>query len=451
MAATWPLTLPAPQRSGLRITPTSDVKSRTNQSGRKELRRWGCGGGDTLTCTLRLVHNHPTHGDQVAIFRKFWDRNLNFGLNWIDGDWLPLLGYSNHYCRIVGYSPRQGQGVIYSDYSVTFEIKPIANAWENTVWPAEGPGSGNSGTPSVEGLVIGYSENSSYLPSDNLYAVKVQFMGSGILSPYGAAVALKADGTVQVWGVSSFVNTYLSGWESLGGIVDIAGSMYGFLYLTSTGAIGYFGGKGHSHYTIGETMPSITDGLAIYASTAINTPRALVIREGGTLIQWGYVSTSCNDLPTTFTAPMKDVSVSMYHEGIIDADGNLTVAGYSDMRVSLSPGYVCCGVFGNSNTSARGITGYKTDGTWYKNPSSLSDPLTGLVPQKIFTDRGLYGCRFAAAIHSDGTLVGWSPNGVGGYLTWFNANVPSGLKVLQGDILTLSSGKLAFLAIRVEE
>ncbi len=135
MPVIWPDTLPAPLRSGLKITPNPDVKARTTQSGRKEIRRWGKGKGDTLSCTLRLWNNHPDLGDQVAAFKRFWDRELNFGLNWIDADWLETgLGYGNHYCRVIGYSPRQGNGIIYSDYSVTFEIKPVASAWEDTAW-----------------------------------------------------------------------------------------------------------------------------------------------------------------------------------------------------------------------------------------------------------------------------------------------------------------------------
>lgn len=137
MAVAWPAALPAPQRSGLRIVPTPDAKARLTQSGRKEVRRWGKGGGDTITCSLRLWSDHPDHGDQVATFKRFWDRDLNFGLNWIDADWLETgLGYSGYYLRIIGYSPLQARGTIYSDYSVTFSVKPMSALWADTAWPA---------------------------------------------------------------------------------------------------------------------------------------------------------------------------------------------------------------------------------------------------------------------------------------------------------------------------
>nr|WP_321466749.1 hypothetical protein [uncultured Desulfobulbus sp.] len=141
MPVIWPDTLPAPLRSGLKITPNPDVKARTTQSGRKEIRRWGKGKGDALSCTLRLWNNHPDHGDQVVAFKRFWDRELNFGLNWIDADWLETgLGYSGYFLRIIGYSPRQGHGTLYSDYAVSFEIKPAAAAWEDTQWLSSASG-----------------------------------------------------------------------------------------------------------------------------------------------------------------------------------------------------------------------------------------------------------------------------------------------------------------------
>lgn len=137
MAITWLSILPAPQRSGLVIKPNPDVYVRETQSGRKELRRFGSSKPDTITCTLRLRREHPQHGDQVAAFKEFWSRDLNFGLNWINAGWLDLLGYTNHYCRIIGYSPCQSSGLFFSDYSVTFAVqKTTAVWWANTTWPS---------------------------------------------------------------------------------------------------------------------------------------------------------------------------------------------------------------------------------------------------------------------------------------------------------------------------
>lgn len=138
MAIAWPGTLPAPLRSGLKITPNPDARARATQSGRKEIRRWGKGKGDTLTCTLRLWKNHPQHGDQVAILERFWDRELNFGRNWIDADWLETgLGYTGCYLRLIGYSRIQGTGQLYVDYAVSFEIKAFGLApAEDSHWLA---------------------------------------------------------------------------------------------------------------------------------------------------------------------------------------------------------------------------------------------------------------------------------------------------------------------------
>lgn len=130
MAITWPETLPAPLRTGLKITPNPDVRARDTQSGRLELLRFGAGNPDTLTCTLRL------RGDQVARFELFYTRELNQGHNWIDADWLaPALGYTDHYLRIVGYAQRQAMGAIYSDYALTCSIARRADCPADTTWP----------------------------------------------------------------------------------------------------------------------------------------------------------------------------------------------------------------------------------------------------------------------------------------------------------------------------
>lgn len=129
MAITWPETLPAPLRTGLKITPNPDVRARDTQSGRLELLRFGAGNPDTLTCTLRL------RGDQVARFELFYARDLNMGRNWIDADWLAsALGYTDHFLRIVGYVPRQDESPR-SDYALTCSIARRADCPADTTWP----------------------------------------------------------------------------------------------------------------------------------------------------------------------------------------------------------------------------------------------------------------------------------------------------------------------------
>ena len=144
MPVAWPDALPTPLRSGLKITPNPDVKARAAQSGRKEIRRWGTGKGDTLNCTLRLWNDHPVHGDQVTMFKRFWDRQLNFGLNWINADWLETgLGYSGYYLRIIGYSQRRAEGEFYQDFLLLFTLQAMAAVWTDTLWPVGDSGSGH--------------------------------------------------------------------------------------------------------------------------------------------------------------------------------------------------------------------------------------------------------------------------------------------------------------------
>ena len=146
MAVTWSTRLPAPLRSGLNIKPTPDVRGITMQSGRKDLRRFGAGSPDVMTCTLRCMRSHPVKGDQVEEFNRFWAEDLNFGQNWIDASWLAsALGYINCYCRIIGYSKRKASDNRYCDYALTVLIQKTTNCWGDTSWPSAGPGSGRGG------------------------------------------------------------------------------------------------------------------------------------------------------------------------------------------------------------------------------------------------------------------------------------------------------------------
>lgn len=214
MAVAWPATLPAPLRAGLTVTPNPDVKARITQSGRKELRRWGKGGGDTLTCTLRLWNNHPAHGDQVAKFKRYWSRDLNMGLNWINADWLETgLGYAACYLRIIGYSQRRAVGTLYSDYSVSFNIRPVASAWTDTEWP-----SGSSGASQVTARSVVFDFANNWGSTSQMGVRRFEF---------------SLDGTVRVIGESD-----ATFFHSLSVNPSILGAKFAF--LTAGGKTGQY-------------------------------------------------------------------------------------------------------------------------------------------------------------------------------------------------------------------
>lgn len=408
MAIFWPATLPAPQRSGLIIKPNPDVRVREAQSGRKELRRFGAGKPDTLTCTLRLFSQHPQHGDQVAAFKHFWRRGLNFGLNWIDADWLSLLGYTNHYCRIIGYSPRRSMGSLYTDYDVTFAIQQAASVWADTEWPSEGSGA-TPVEPSQEGLVLYASYIwSSFPPPGDVYAVKVTCVQRLSTDGLSIAVALNADGTVVAWGRSQAnIDTTLPGLSSLGGIVDIEGDRGGLYYLTATGAIGHIGSPwGGSGY------PASAGWYKF-----LRMPNALkaVVNTDGLVSYWG--SGSVTGIPTPIYCAIDPWLAGRFTNGnaqgtgftiFPDQNGAPYFLGlnFSSWPAGRPSSGVVCGAAGNTNTSSI----YLNDGTWWdqapSNTFTTGRPV-GLVPKMI---TGGYGplTNNGLAIHSDDTLVGWN-------------------------------------------
>lgn len=138
----WPENLPPPLRDNLSTTQGDNAVRRSTQSGRVEVRKFGSGAPDEITCTFRLFG-----AAEVETFEYFFSHEANLGVNWFSASWLTLLGYAGHAARIVGYPRRTGHGTIYSDYAVTLHVKPSASVRADTEWPVEGPGSWGGTVP----------------------------------------------------------------------------------------------------------------------------------------------------------------------------------------------------------------------------------------------------------------------------------------------------------------
>ena len=229
---TWPENLPGPNRT-LPIEAGTNTKSRNLQSGRLEVRRFGSGAPDRATVVFRLFN------EDVSAFLYFFDRQTNLGVNWFSAAWLPAMGYSDHKARILGRPKRKAAGVHYSDFSATLLIKAADDCPESdTFWLSRGTGGEGAGGESADGLVVVWGSDTLDVVNNcpaNLYAVKVCAIPGA-----GAIVALKADKTVHLWG-GQYVESTMSGWDALGGIVDIASTYSGFFYLTSGGSVGFLG------------------------------------------------------------------------------------------------------------------------------------------------------------------------------------------------------------------
>lgn len=423
MAISWPATLPAPQRSGLTIKPNPDVRVREAQSGRKELRRFGAGKPDTLTCTLRLFSRHPQHGDQVAAFKYFWQRDLNFGLNWISADWLPLLGYTSHYCRIVGYSPRRSMGSLYTDHDVKFALQKTTGAWADTTWPVYT----NPTLPSQAGLVVGFGAQNTDgildIPS-GLKAVKVETscfsqvsQNDRLSQPY--AVAIRPDGTLIAWGSgAASLNSELS---SLSGIVDIALSRGGGYYLTNAGTVGHFG--------------SPSPGT-VYPASQVREIFCSQQGSGIFVMESGLVELFGPSVPPSFASAIYNPKSVQVGRQTLDPNDNRTygahiVDGNGDVwawRNSTGFGRIEGGgyVFGATNNMYAMVTGLTSFGgrgiddfsvlwtpTGIVEGSGVTHYLgpfpTGLRPLQFMSlsSGGSAAVPMAWAIHQDRSLVGW--------------------------------------------
>lgn len=127
--ASWPSTLPAPQKS-ISITPGDTRKDRRLQSGRTEFRRFGDGKPDEARVPFRLTWA------EWDIFKEFYAHDLNLGINWFSADWLADLGYDAHKAKILGYPREVALQSYYVDVLCTLLIQKTA--WivgEDSEWP----------------------------------------------------------------------------------------------------------------------------------------------------------------------------------------------------------------------------------------------------------------------------------------------------------------------------
>jgi hypothetical protein len=363
------------------------------QSGRSEVRRFGAGAPDRVPVQFRLLN------EDAATFEHFFDRQANLGVNWFSAPWLATLGYPSHAAKIVGHPKRKGVSGRWSDYSVTLLVQEAAYVPDDTFWSSAGPGAGSgSGEETVEGLVVASGTSGTgvlvtELPA-GLYATKVV-----CLRVAAVACALKADGTLRLWGDADYITSYLSGLASLGGIVDIAATNGGVLYLTSAGVVG-----GVGYQWSGELSPPALTGVTAIDSDNVQWGWAL--KEDGTIVSWGE-----NDDTFISNPPYALVNGHCYAMGALDADGNLVIAppctDYLKNLPTFSTDIATVALCQNGGLAQL------TDGSWqgwgHDNYTPSWNGETYYPPAGLVATDLRVGYRFALGLHTDGTLVGWGP------------------------------------------
>lgn len=128
--ATYPTTLPAPQKS-ISITLGDTCVRRDTLSGRQEIRRMGSGAPDIARLSLRLTW------DEWVVFKEFYTRDLNLGLNWFSADWLTTLGYTAHKARLTEFPRERARQKQYVDVSLSLVIQLTTDiTTTDSSWPS---------------------------------------------------------------------------------------------------------------------------------------------------------------------------------------------------------------------------------------------------------------------------------------------------------------------------
>lgn len=122
--AIWPVSLPPPSKDGLSGTMGTNEKSRKTMSGRTYSVRYGSGSPDRWDVTFRLLKKHPLYGNQLDIFKTFFNVDLNIGVNWFSAWWIiDIFKYPDHKAKILGYPSETVDTASHKDVSVTLLIK----------------------------------------------------------------------------------------------------------------------------------------------------------------------------------------------------------------------------------------------------------------------------------------------------------------------------------------
>ncbi|MCA1944962.1 MAG: VCBS domain-containing protein [Desulfovibrio sp.] len=134
MAVTWPDSLPAPLK-GVKVTQGANVVRMKTQSGRDRVYRFGAGAPDRVAVQFRMLHEF------VPLFRTFYQLTCNGGVNYFAAAWLDDLNlpYADPVACFGTYPKLAGYGRIYSDFTCTLLVRPLADAPADTFWPRVGP------------------------------------------------------------------------------------------------------------------------------------------------------------------------------------------------------------------------------------------------------------------------------------------------------------------------
>ena len=203
---------------------------------------------------------------------------------------------------------------------------------------------------------------------------------------YNHTLALRADGTVAVWGSGSATNIPV-------GLSNVAAVAAGFshnLALRANGKVVAWGGN-----SSGQT--NVPAGLSDVVAIAGGGSHSLALKADGTVAAWGYNSNGQTNVPAGLTGVVA-IAAGEYHSLALKADGTVVA-------------------WGNDGS------GQCTVPAW----------LSGVVAIAA-------GGYHSLALCSDGTVAAWGANGNG------QLNVPAGLS----NVVGIAAGEYYNLALRAD-
>ncbi|WP_218638945.1 S-layer homology domain-containing protein [Paenibacillus sp. FSL H8-0548] len=241
------------------------------------------------------------------------------------------------------------------------------------------------------------------------------------------SLALKADGTVVVWGDNSLGQTTVP--EGLSDVASIAAGYNHSLALKADGTVVAWGENNHGQTTV----PA---GLSDVASVAAGYGHSLALKSDGTIIAWGLNDYGQTSIPAGLSNVVA-IAGGGYHSLALKSDGTVVAWGYNDFSQSSVP-IGLTGVVSIAAGEAHSLA-FKSDGTvvgWGLNGNGQTSVPVGLTGVTSIAGGGLH----SLALISNGTLVGWGLNGNG------QTSIPAGLT----GVMSIAGGEKHSLVLKVD-
>jgi alpha-tubulin suppressor-like RCC1 family protein len=223
---------------------------------------------------------------------------------------------------------------------------------------------------------------------------------SAVAAGVGHSLALKAEGTIAVWGDNS--HGQLNTPPSATNVVAIAAGDYHSLALKADGTVLAWGDNSHGQINIPATATNI---IAISARGY----NSLAVKADGTVLGWGDNTYGQNNIPGSATNVVA-VAAGSRHNLALKGDGTVVGWGnnsFAQITVTFGPANVVAIAAGDYHTLL-----LKADGTVLS--SGLNTFGQATVPASAVNIVAIAGGgNHSLALKADGTIIPWGYNGLG--------------------------------------